>query len=107
MLVEKEDLQARFGACSEKCPRGNRCAKIHIQYTTSNEKPRHAASGGLKPTSCHHLVESEEAVEILALVRVMVSLEGLGERLPKLDSAGSAEVLAVFASPVADRAWLD
>jgi len=46
--------------------------------------------------SCHHLVEPEEAVEVLALVRVLASLEGLSESLPKLDSAGSAEVLMVF-----------
>jgi hypothetical protein len=62
----------------------------------SNEKPRCAASGGLKPMSCHHLIEPKEAVEILALIRVMASLEGLGEHLPKLHSAGSAEVLMVF-----------
>jgi hypothetical protein len=46
--------------------------------------------------SCHHLVKPEEAVEILALIRVMASFEGLGEHLPKLNSAGSTEVLMVF-----------
>lgn len=46
--------------------------------------------------SCHHLVEPEEAVEVLAPVRVLASLEGLSERMPKLDPAGSAEVLLVL-----------
>ncbi|KIK00881.1 hypothetical protein K443DRAFT_593971 [Laccaria amethystina LaAM-08-1] len=62
----------------------------------SNEKPRRAASGGLEPMSCHHLVEPEEAVEVLGLVRVLASLEGLSESMPKLDSTRSAEVLLVF-----------
>lgn len=97
MLGEKKDVQACFGACSEKWPRGDRVREsVRIQYAMSDEKPRRAASGGLEPMSCDHLVEPEEVVEVLALVRVLASLKGLRERLPKLDSAGIAEVLLVF-----------
>ena len=53
--------------------------------------------------SCHHLVKPEEAVEVLALIRVLASLKGLSERLPKLDSAGSAEVIMVFRYTDFDR----
>jgi len=97
MLGKKKNVQARFWACSKKFAKGRQVRdNTRIQYTKSNEKPRRAASGGLEPMSCHHLVEPEEAVEVLALIRVLASLEGLSERLPKLDSAGSAEVILVL-----------
>jgi hypothetical protein len=44
MLGKKKDVQARFGACSEKWPRENRCAKIHvsdIQCPTKNLDAQH------------------------------------------------------------------